>query len=93
MAIPDRDRARYEAIGLHAIRRELEVGNVQYLHGAVQREQAREWVAEQVAKEELQAQARRAREDKTYHYVQWTFFAALAAVIVGVIGVIVTLFH
>ncbi len=30
-----------------------------------------------------EAQARRLREEKTYHYVRWTFFAAIAAVIVG----------
>jgi hypothetical protein len=40
-----------------------------------------------------EAQARRGREEQTYRYVQWTFFAALAAVIVGIVGVIVTLFH
>jgi len=36
---------------------------------------------------------RRIREEQTYRYVQWTFFAALAAVVVGTIGVVVTLFH
>jgi len=30
-----------------------------------------------------EAQAQRLREEKTYHYVRWTFFAAIAAVIVG----------
>jgi hypothetical protein len=40
-----------------------------------------------------QAEARRVREERTYRYVQWTFFAALAAVFVGVIGVLVTLLH
>jgi hypothetical protein len=33
-----------------------------------------------------EAQARRLREEKTYHYVRWTFVAAIAAVIVGLIG-------
>ena len=27
-----------------------------------------------------EAQARRLREENTYHYVRWTFFAAVAAV-------------
>jgi hypothetical protein len=33
----------------------------------------------------------RLREEKTHHYVRWTFFAAVAAVIVGLIGVGLTL--
>jgi len=35
----------------------------------------------------------RLREEKTYHYVRWTFFTAIAAVIVGLIGVGLTLLH
>ena len=35
----------------------------------------------------------RLREEKTHHYVRWTFFAALAAVIVSLIGVGLTLLH
>jgi len=34
-----------------------------------------------------EAEARRLREEQTHHYVRWTFFAAVAAVIVGLIGV------
>jgi hypothetical protein len=34
-----------------------------------------------------EAEARRLREEQTRHYVRWTFFAAVAAVIVGLIGV------
>jgi len=40
-----------------------------------------------------EAQERRLREEKTYHYVRWTFFTAIAAVIVGLIGVGLTLLH
>jgi hypothetical protein len=40
-----------------------------------------------------EAEERRLRENKTYHYVRWTFFAAIAAVIVGLIGVGLTLLH
>jgi hypothetical protein len=40
-----------------------------------------------------EAQARRLREEETYHYVRWTLFAAIAAVIVGLIGVGLTLLH
>ena len=34
-----------------------------------------------------EAEEGRLREEKTHHYVRWTFFAAIAAVIVGLIGV------
>ena len=34
-----------------------------------------------------EAEEQRLREEKAYHYVCWTFFAAIAAVIVGLIGV------
>ena len=40
-----------------------------------------------------EAQARRLREEKTYHYVRWTFFAAIAAVIVAVIVEGLTFLH
>lgn len=36
---------------------------------------------------------RRAREKQIYKYARWTFFAAVAAVIIGIIGVAVTLSH
>jgi hypothetical protein len=38
-----------------------------------------------------EAQTRRLREEQTHHYVQWTFFAVVAAAIVGVIGLGLTL--
>ena len=41
----------------------------------------------------VEAEARRLREEQTHHYVRWTFFAAVAAVIVGLIGVGLTLLH
>ena len=40
-----------------------------------------------------EAEARRLREDQTHHYVRWTFFAAVAAAIVGLIGVGLTFLH
>jgi hypothetical protein len=40
-----------------------------------------------------EAEEGRLREEKTHHYVRWTFFAAIAAVIVGLIGVGLTLLH
>jgi hypothetical protein len=82
MAIPDRDRSRYEAIGLTAIRRELEVGNVQYLHGEVQRRQAREWVVEEVAKAEKET--KRARKIEAVR-----FYAGLLVGIIAAIGAVI----
>jgi len=78
MAIPDRDRSRYEAIGLTAIRRELEVGNVQYLHGDVQRRQAREWVDEETAKAEKET--RKTRRLETTKFVASLLVGIVAAV-------------
>jgi hypothetical protein len=40
-----------------------------------------------------EAEEGRLREEKTHHYVRWTFFAAIAAVIVSLIGVGLTLLH
>jgi hypothetical protein len=40
-----------------------------------------------------EAEARRLREEQTHHYLRWTFFAVIAAVIVGLIGVGLTLLH
>ena len=40
-----------------------------------------------------QAKKRRERETQTFGYVRWTYYAAIAAVVVGVIGVAVTLLH
>jgi hypothetical protein len=48
------------------------------------RQAAFRWLGEQ-------ARARRAREVQTSVYARWTFFAAVAAVIVGFIGIAVTL--
>jgi len=36
---------------------------------------------------------RRLREEQTHHYVRWSFFAVIAAVIVGLIGVGLTFLH
>ena len=40
-----------------------------------------------------EAQAQRLREEKTHHYVRLTFFAVIAAVIVGLIAVGLTFLH
>jgi len=40
-----------------------------------------------------EAEARRLREDQTHHYFRWVFIAAIAALIVGLIGVGLTFLH
>jgi hypothetical protein len=85
MAIPEQDRARLEAIGFTAVRRELEVGNVYYLHGDVQRRQAREWVAEKEA--EAEQERRKARRLATAGLVV-SIVGAVAAIIAAVAAVI-----
>jgi hypothetical protein len=40
-----------------------------------------------------ETQARRLGEEKKYHFVRWTFFAASAVVIVGLISVGLTFLH
>ena len=39
------------------------------------------------------AEAQRLREEQTHHYIRWTLVAAVAAVIVGLIGVGLTFLH
>ena len=40
-----------------------------------------------------EAEARRLQEERTHHYVRWTFFGAVAVVIVGLIGVGLSFLH
>jgi hypothetical protein len=40
-----------------------------------------------------QENAKALRERQLYRYAQWTFWAAVGAVFVGIIGVLVTVFH
>ena len=40
-----------------------------------------------------EAEARRLQEERTHHYVKWTFFGAVAVVIVGLIGVGLSFLH
>jgi hypothetical protein len=77
-------RLEFENVGEAQIRDALNRGN---LSGNEPRRQfAFRWLAERQTKKEF-------REQKIYSYMQWTFWAAVAAVFVGIIGVIVTLLH
>ncbi len=91
MPISEKNRKRFEGIGLDFIRRELTVGNNFYLpiDPAMQND-AKEWVAEQ---EEIIRKAERERTNReklTLKYTLWTLLAAIAAVLVGIAGIIVT---
>jgi t-SNARE complex subunit (syntaxin) len=92
MTISDKNRKLFEGIGFEAIRREVTLGNNYYLpiDQAAQAE-AREWVAEQEEKNRVAERIRTARETKVFSYTFWTLIAAIAAVLVGVIGVVVSL--
>jgi hypothetical protein len=74
-------RAEFELRGENELRDGLNLINHE-----PKRQLAFRWLREQ-------DHARRTREQKTYNYVRWTFWAAVAAVIVGVVGVAVTLLH
>jgi hypothetical protein len=82
-----------EGIGLEAIRRELTVGNNFYLPiDPVMQAEAKEWVKEQEQKIRDAEQNRINREKLTLKYTRWTLIAAIAAVVVGVIGIVLSLF-
>jgi hypothetical protein len=40
-----------------------------------------------------EAEARRLQEEHTHHYLRWTFFGAVAVMIVGLIGVGLSFLH
>jgi hypothetical protein len=75
-------RAEFDKIGVHEVQAHL--ARNEYV--PAQRVTAFWWL-----KDRQEQQDR--REEATYRYVRWTFYAALAAVIVGVVGVLVTLVH
>jgi hypothetical protein len=74
-------RAEFERSGEEQVRWSLHSG----LFPEPKRQFAFRWLGDE-------ALARRVREQKTYQYVRWTFLAAVAAVIVGLIGIAVTYF-
>lgn len=77
-------RAEFEAAG------ESEVRDVIYrgpgMYPDPKRLAALRWLREQ-------ARGRNLREKQTHRYAWWTLWAAIAAVVVGVVGVAVTWFH
>jgi hypothetical protein len=77
-------RAEFERIGETQLRDTLNSGGV--FTDEPKTQAAFRWLGDE-------AQAWRLREEKTYHYVRGTFIAAIARVIVGLIGVGLTLLH
>ena len=77
-------RAEFERSGATQLRDVLNSGDG--LTDELKRQAAFRWLGDE-------AEARRLREEQTHHYVRWTFFAAVAAVIVGLIGVGLTFLH
>ena len=94
MPVSEKNRKLFHGIGLDAIRREVTVGNNYYLPiDEKTQAEAREWIIE--CEKEIQ-EAERARVDREKHALQynfWTLIAAVAAVAIGVVGVLVTLQH
>ena len=71
-------RAEFKRIGEEQLREALNSGVG--IADEPKRQAAFRWLGDE-------PEERRLREEKTHHYVRWTFFAAMAAVIVGLIGV------
>jgi hypothetical protein len=74
-----------------AWRAELErIGETQHRDapksGELNRQAAFRWSGDE-------AQARRVQEEQAHHYLRWTFFAAIGAVIAGLIAEGLTLLH
>ena len=76
-------RAEFDADGETALRDALNYRSVPFPEP--KRQFAFRWLREQ-------EKARKFRDQQMHRYVRWTLLAALAAVIVGIIGVLVTWF-
>ena len=77
MAEQNEWREEFERLGELLVYDNVKQGAI--YNDEAKRQVAFRWLAEQAA-------ARRAREEKTFRYARWTFFAAIAATIVGLIA-------
>ena len=77
-------RAEFDAAGEHEVRDRL--SKPAHMNHEPQRQFAFRWLREQ-------EQYKKVREQQMYSYARWTLWAAAAAVVVGVIGVLVTWLH
>jgi hypothetical protein len=73
-------RAEFERFGEEQTRFALDSGQFP----EAKRQFAFRWLGDQAIE-------RRVRDQQSYRYVRWTFFAAVAAVIVGIAGIVVTI--
>ncbi|MGO8925158.1 MAG: hypothetical protein ACLQF4_19740 [Xanthobacteraceae bacterium] len=73
-------RAEFERFGEEQTRSALSSGTFP----EAKRQFAFRWLGDQETD-------RRVREKQTYKYTRWTFFAAVAAAIVGIVGIVVTI--
>jgi hypothetical protein len=78
-----------------AWRAEFERSGVKELHDALSGDGFADELKTQAAFRWLgdEAEAQRLQKEQTYHYVRWTFFVAVAAVIAGLIAVGLALLH
>ena len=77
-------RAEFKRLGEAQLRDALNNGSG--FTNELKRQAAFRWLGDEV-------EAQRLREEQTHHYVRWSFFAIIAAVIVGLIGVGLTFLH
>ena len=75
-------RAEFERFGEQSTRDSLHAGQFQ----EAKRQFAYRWLGDK-------AMERAQREKRTFEYVRYTLFAAVIGVFVGIVGVLVTLFH
>jgi len=80
--------ARFERIGEIMVRSDLQFRNGVGIgiSGEAMHHVVSDWLRNK-------EQQREVRERRLYIYTKWTLIAAAAAVVVGVIGIIVTLYH
>jgi hypothetical protein len=80
-------RIEFEKTGEAQVRQNL--SNPAIYNSPAKSDFARQWLREREAAREQREAAREQREEQTYSYTRRTLWAALAAVLVGVIAVIV----
>jgi hypothetical protein len=77
-------RAEFERLGEFLVYENVKQGAI--YNDEAKRQAAFAWLSEQ-------ATERREREAQTLDYVRWTYYAAIAAVGVGIIGIAVAFLH
>ena len=92
MLVLEDNIGRVQGIGLDEIRRELVIGNFPNIPiYETTRAEALEWGSERGR--EIQEVGRARREKEGLQYAERTLLAAIAALIVGIIGVVISLLY